>query len=113
VQEAGLLQLTTHEVVDSPKSALSAILSTMRGPSSFNVVKDMVKVGAVVLEEVKDDLLQSLAGLISTPSMEPSLVKSVIDTRRKDFAFRVTKRRLCHPLPGVEGQGVGRHAQQA
>jgi hypothetical protein len=49
-------------------------------------------VEAVLIEEAEDGLLQTLAELTSTPSLEFRLLRSVNDTKRRGFASSATRR---------------------
>jgi hypothetical protein len=64
----------------------------LRGPSASNVVKGRVEVVAVVIGEAAVDLRQTMAELISVPSLELFLLESVNDTKRRDFVASVTRR---------------------
>jgi hypothetical protein len=52
----------------------------------------MVEVVAMIVEEVKVDLLQTLAELTSLPLLELLMLTSVNDTKRRHLASSVTRR---------------------
>jgi hypothetical protein len=65
---------------------------TIKVPSDFSLVKDLVMDAAVAIVEAEDDHLQTLAKFISVPSLGFLLLRSANDTKRRDFASIATRR---------------------
>jgi hypothetical protein len=107
--------LTTQEVVDFLRSVLFRVQRS-RAVNDFIEAKniclgEVVAVAAVV--KAVADLLQTLAELISTPSLELRPLRSANDTKRRALLQVPQGGTPCLPMPGSEGQRAGRHAQQA
>jgi hypothetical protein len=63
----------------------------LRGLSDFNVMKDLVEAEAVAIMEEEAGLLRTLAEWISAPLQELLPLRSVNNTKRKDFASSATR----------------------
>jgi hypothetical protein len=64
----------------------------MKGPSDLNVAKHLVVDVAVAIVKTWDDLLQTLAELISAPWLELLLLRKCNVTKRRDSASNTTRR---------------------
>jgi hypothetical protein len=102
-------RLAPEVVVELPRSA-RLTTPKLKIPSDFSVVKAMVEDVAVAIMEAEDDCLQTLAEFTSSPSLKLLLHMSTNETCLGSFIRRVI---VALPMPGVGGQGVGRHAPQA
>jgi hypothetical protein len=76
--------------IDLPRSALSRT-KRLKGPSTFNVVKDLLEAEPAAIEEVEAGI-RTLAELISTPPWELLPLTSVKDTKRRNFAISAKTR---------------------
>jgi hypothetical protein len=75
--------------VDLPRDALSRSQRS-KALNAFGVAKDLDVDVAVAIGEAEDGFLQTLAELISTPSLELLPLKSENNTKRGDFASSST-----------------------
>jgi hypothetical protein len=105
------------EAADLPRTALSRT-QRLKVPSALMAMKDKAVdvVATVVVEEHEDGLLQTLAELISTPSLELLPFRGVSGTKRRDSPSTLQVLQEGAPsfqVPGIDGKDAGRHPHQA
>jgi IS4 transposase len=79
------------EAVDLARSALSRAQRS-KTPNVFSAMKDLYVVGVVAIVVAEVGLLQKLAELILTQSIEPFPLKSVNLTKGRDIVSSATRR---------------------